>query len=82
MNAADEWASQDFAQRWDTAHVEMNPARAVQLPLLVSCFEAAYGDGVVDPGVGSGLVAELLLEAGATHVVGIDSSDGMLDVAR
>src|SRR5262249_42251747 len=52
--------------------------------LLALLREARIGDGtVLDLGVGSGLVAEVILDAlPEASLVGVDFSDAMLEVAR
>ncbi|MBI5534275.1 MAG: class I SAM-dependent methyltransferase [Deltaproteobacteria bacterium] len=52
--------------------------------LLPALKRAARLDGarVVEVGVGTGRVTRMLLEAGVSHVIGIDTSEAMLSVAR
>jgi SAM-dependent methyltransferase len=85
MLTQDNWKDPGFAASWDKGHNEGNPARAAHLALLT---EALHGielpeGSVLDLGVGSGLVAELLIPLlGDRKYIGIDGSEAMLALAR
>ena len=79
------WQREETAIGWDAGGADQLPTRAEQLDVLLALLAAAeVGDGaVLDLGVGSGLVAETVLEAlPAAQLVGVDSSVPMLDRAR
>lgn len=69
-----------FSRRYDLATLQLRPfyRRAVE------ALDASPGDTVYDLGCGTGLLFEHLVRAvGPTgRVVGVDLSEGMLDVAR
>lgn len=79
------WNQPESAREWDAGGGAALPTRGEQQQILLALLgEARIGArAVVDLGVGSGLVAEAVLEAfpNAT-VVGIDSSEPMLELAR
>lgn len=76
------WHDPDLAASWDAAAAD-SPGRERQLELLLSVLEAVGPSSILEVGVGSGLVAERVLELlPAVHVVGIDFSAAMLDLAR
>ncbi len=80
-----EWQSPDAAAAWDAAGGTGLPTRAAQQALLLALLEASQiGDGaVLDLGVGSGLVAEAVLDRlSRATLVGVDFSASMLDLAR
>jgi tRNA (cmo5U34)-methyltransferase len=80
-----EWKSRDTALSWDADRGGELPTRAEQQEVLLALLaEAGIGDrAVLDLGVGSGLVAEAVLEAlPDARLVGVDFSGAMLDVAR
>ncbi len=82
----DAWDSPEFAGRWDARdNLATNPGRPRQLGLLVALVDGACSRGarVLDLGIGSGLVEELLLAARPDlRVTGVDASPAMLDLAR
>ena len=72
-------------RRPGTPAAEELPTRAEQEDLLLALLvESEIGDGaVLDLGIGSGLVAEMVLEAlPRAELVGVDFSRPMLDLAR
>jgi ubiquinone/menaquinone biosynthesis C-methylase UbiE len=73
--------STPIAVRYDAVLV---PAMFVPLAgVMADAVEAAAGDRVLDAACGSGALTRVLAErAGAEHVVGVDISDAMLEVAR
>lgn len=80
-----DWRDQATAQRWDRSVHENNPSRREQLDILVSVLAGLWEpDGwLVDLGCGSGQVEALIFERlPEARVVGIDSSEAMLEIAR
>jgi SAM-dependent methyltransferase len=76
------WRSREGAARWDQAADE-GPARAEQLALLVALLEPARPARVLELGIGSGRVAELVLDTlPDARLAGVDGSAAMLDLAR
>lgn len=67
MRGVNRWLRKAVLQRFDYAIEEMIPKP---------------GAAVLDVGCGSGVYEEALLNAGASRVVGVDVSEGMLDLAR
>jgi cyclopropane fatty-acyl-phospholipid synthase-like methyltransferase len=81
----DEWHDPNFAVQWDQASLVGNPTRAEQLDILVSFLTDTYREGttLLDLGMGSGLVeAQLFARRPDAYVVGIESSQAMIDLAR
>jgi tRNA (cmo5U34)-methyltransferase len=79
-----QWQRQETAAEWDARGAEQLPTRAEQQEVLLALLAASdVGDGaVLDLGVGSGLVAEVVLDAlPDAHLVGVDFSEAMLDLA-
>ena len=79
----EDWRDPALAREWE-ASAETLATRAGQLDILVALVrDAARGGVVVDLGVGSGLVAERVLEEVPTaRLVGIDFSPPMLALAE
>lgn len=76
------WADPAAASAWDAA-ADDSPGRAEQLELLLAVLERFAPRSVLELGVGSGLVAEALLERlPDARFVGIDGSEAMLELAR
>jgi SAM-dependent methyltransferase len=81
----DEWHTEHTAEAWDRGESETLATRAEQQEILLALLAAtAIGDGaVLDLGVGSGLVAEAVLDRlRDVRLVGIDFSEAMLELAR
>jgi len=79
------WQQGDVAREWDIGAGEGLATRAEQQEILLALLrEASIGDGVVlDLGVGSGLVAEAVLDLlPEASLVGVDFSEAMLELAR
>jgi tRNA (cmo5U34)-methyltransferase len=81
---------QDFknertAQQWDTDTLSYNPSRPEQLDMLLTLIEDEYQTGktILDLGIGSGLVEEMLFQRiPAAQVVGVDASSAMMTLAH
>ena len=83
LPATHDWKEPGFASRWEALAEQVNPVRQEQLDLLLGLLRHEAPGTVLDLGVGSGLVAEMVLEAlPEAQVVGLDSSPAMLDLAR
>lgn len=83
----DEWQDPEFAAQWDQMALVgiMNPTRAEQVDILISYIADFYkqGTALLDLGMGSGLVeAQLFARRPDAYVVGIESSQAMIDLAR
>jgi len=79
-----DWKGHETAMSWNASGGGELPTRAEQQDVLLALLAASeIGDGaVLDLGVGSGLVAEAVLDAlPNSQVVGVDFSDAMLDLA-
>jgi tRNA (cmo5U34)-methyltransferase len=80
-----QWRAQETAAEWDTRGSEQLATRAEQQDILLTLLAATpIGDGaVLDLGIGSGLVAEAVLDRlPDAHLVGFDFSEPMLTLAR
>ncbi len=80
-----QWKGHESATSWDASGGGELPTRAEQQDVLLALLAASeIGDGaVLDLGIGSGLVAEAVLNAEPnSHLVGVDFSDAMLALAR
>jgi tRNA (cmo5U34)-methyltransferase len=85
MGRMDQWDTEETAKAWDSGESDQLPTRAQQQEILLALLSAApIGDGaVLDLGIGSGLVAEAVLDLlPDARLVGIDSSEAMLELAR
>lgn len=79
------WDDPEGAREWDAGGGAALPTRGEQQEILLALLrEARIGArAVVDLGVGSGLVAEAVLEAfPEASLVGVDVSEPMLELAR
>jgi len=81
----DDWENPKFAQHWDAVVSGANASRAEQLDILAAIIERIYvpGTGILDLGIGSGLV-ELALFARLpeAQVVGVEQSEAMIALAE
>jgi tRNA (cmo5U34)-methyltransferase len=80
-----QWKTDETAMSWDADGGGELPTRAEQQDVLLALLAASdIGNGaVLDLGIGSGLVAEAVLQAlPDAQLVGIDFSNAMLDLAR
>ncbi len=79
------WDRRETAREWDASGGAGLPTRVEQQEILLSLLRGAgVGErAVLDLGVGSGLVAEAVLDAlPEASLVGIDFSEPMLELAR
>jgi predicted O-methyltransferase YrrM len=78
------WQQRETARQWDAGASGLATRAEQQEILLALLREARIGDGaVLELGVGSGLVAEVVLDAlPEASLVGVDFSDAMLELAR
>ena len=80
---AQNWQDPAFAEAWDARHLAGNPARAEHLSLLLAALEQVEDGWILDLGIGSGLVAQMVLDQNAmARVFGLDSSAAMLTLAK
>jgi tRNA (cmo5U34)-methyltransferase len=85
MCAMSDWHSTETATEWDATADTQLPTRAEQQAIVLALLEEAeVGDeAVLDLGVGSGLVAEAILDRlPSAALVGVDFSEAMLERAR
>src|SRR5438270_5035456 len=79
----------DKAQQFDDLYEDERPLARLLRPgllrrrqLAVDTVHSVGSPRVLDVGCGSGRIAELVLEAGASHYVGVDFAEEMLALAR
>jgi tRNA (cmo5U34)-methyltransferase len=85
MERMNQWQAEEIAKAWDSGESDQLPTRGEQQEILLSSLAATpISDGaVLDLGVGSGLVAEAVLDRlPDAHLVGVDFSAPMLELAR
>lgn len=76
------WHDPLQAAAWDRVAAE-SPSRTVQLDLLLAVLERLAPASLLEVGIGSGLVAERVLERlPEARLVGVDNAAPMLDLAR
>jgi SAM-dependent methyltransferase len=75
------WLDPRAAAAWDSES-DASPTRGLHLDLLLDVLQAFAPARVLELGIGTGRVAEAVLERTSAHVVGVDSSPAMLDIAR
>jgi tRNA (cmo5U34)-methyltransferase len=81
----EDWTNPEFAGEWDATMTSLNLMRAEQLDILLTILSDLYRPGttLLDIGMGSGRVEELLFERiPNAMLVGTDFSEAMLDIAR
>ena len=81
----EDFKDKETAQSWDADPIARNPTRPEQLDILLSILEGEYKEGkaILDIGMGSGIVEELILRRiPAAYVVGVDASEAMLEIAH
>src|SRR5438309_1583130 len=72
-----------ISARYDLANAVMSLGRDGRWRRLAAeAAGAGRGAAVLDCACGSGMLARALLRAGASRVVGLDFSPGMLEIAR
>lgn len=79
------WDEPESAREWDAGGGAGLPTRGEQQEILLALLGEARigGRAILDLGVGSGLVAEAVLEAfPEASLVGVDFSEPMLELAR
>lgn len=75
----------ETARSWDENPMWRNPARSEQLDILISILAGEYrqGKSILDIGIGTGRVEELVFErVPGAYVVGIDGSEAMVEIAH
>ena len=78
-----EWQGPEEAAAWDAGDATPLPTRAEHQELLLALLAPISDGAVLDLGIGSGLVAEAVLDKlPHTELVGVDFSPPMLDLAR
>jgi tRNA (cmo5U34)-methyltransferase len=85
MESMNQWQTEETAKTWDSGESDQLPTRAEQQEILLALLATTpIGDGaVLDLGIGSGLVAEAVLDRlPDAHLVGVDFSEPMLELAR
>jgi tRNA (cmo5U34)-methyltransferase len=81
----EDFKDKETAASWDADPAARNPARPEQLDILLSILEGEYEEGkaILDIGMGSGIVEELILGRVAyAYVVGVDASEAMFEIAH
>jgi tRNA (cmo5U34)-methyltransferase len=81
----EDWTDAATAKSWDADPVSHNPLRVEQLDILLTLLESEYrpGKAILDIGLGTGMVEELIFErVPGAYVVGVDFSEAMLEIAR
>lgn len=81
----EDWKDPDTASNWSVDPTRNNPLRTEQLDIILDIIAAEYrtGSTIIDVGIGSGIVEEMLFRrVPNAQVLGIDSSEAMLELAR
>jgi len=81
----EDWTDAATAKSWDADPVSHNPLRVEQLDILLALLEGEYqpGKAILDIGLGTGMVEELIFERiPRAYVVGVDFSEAMLEIAH
>jgi len=81
----EDWKLAETAQNWDADPTGHNPTREEQLDIMLSILADIYqpGKAILDVGLGSGIVEDLIFKRiPGAHVVGIDSSEAMIKLAH
>ena len=81
----EDWTDAATAKSWDADPVSHNPLRVEQLDILLALLEREYrpGKAILDIGLGTGMVEELIFERmPGAYVVGVDFSEAMLEIAH
>lgn len=80
-----DFKDQATAQAWDADNRSGNPSRTEQLDMLLTLISDVYqpGQSILDLGIGTGLVEEMLFQRiPQAQVVGVDASPAMLELAH
>ncbi|SFJ87345.1 class I SAM-dependent methyltransferase [Thermoflavimicrobium dichotomicum] len=81
----DDWHNPEFALHWNKTALEGNPIRGEQMDLLIFLLMQKLRSRatILDLGIGSGQIEEkLLAKRPDLTVIGVDSSQAMLDLAK
>jgi ubiquinone/menaquinone biosynthesis C-methylase UbiE len=81
----EDWTDMEHARRWSADPVGHNPIRPEQLDIMLLVLEDEYRPGtyLLDVGMGSGLVEEMIFErVPGVRIVGMDSSEAMVALAH
>lgn len=81
----EDWTDMEHARRWSADPVGHNPTRPEQLDIMLSVLEEEYRPGtyVLDVGMGSGIVEEMVFErVPGVKIVGVDASEPMVELAH
>jgi ubiquinone/menaquinone biosynthesis C-methylase UbiE len=79
-----DFKNQQIAQQWDADTISYNPSRPEQLDMLLTIIADEYqpGNTVLDLGIGSGLIEEMLFtRVPQAQLVGVDASAAMIALA-
>lgn len=79
-----DFKNQQIAQEWDADTISYNPSRPEQLDMLLTLIADEYqpDKAILDLGIGSGLVEEMLFgRIPQAQVVGVDASAAMIALA-
>ncbi len=79
-----DFKNQQIAQQWDADTLSYNPSRPEQLDMLLTLIADEYQPGktILDLGIGSGLVEEMLFaRIPEAQVAGVDASAAMIALA-
>ena len=80
-----DWTDADTARDWSADPTTHNPLRVEQLDIMLAILQDLYqpGTAILDIGMGSGIVEELIFKRiPGAQIVGIDSSEAMVELAR
>ena len=81
----EDWTDPETARAWDADQTTHNPTRAEQLDIMLTIIEDHYKQGkrILDVGIGSGIVEEMLFRrVPGAYVVGVDMSEAMVALAH
>lgn len=82
--AFQDFKDQNTARKWDADTISSNPSRPEQLDMLLTLVEAEYQPGktILDLGIGSGLIEEMLFQrTPGAQIIGADASSAMIALA-
>jgi tRNA (cmo5U34)-methyltransferase len=81
----EDWTDEQTVRDWDADPTGHNPVRAEQLDILLSVLQSEYRTGktILDIGMGSGIVEEMIFQRmPGAQIVGIDASEPMVRLAN